>query len=198
MYLSQITLATRDPRRVASLMAGDAYRVHQTCWRLFPGADKRSFLYRRQPNGFVALCDMEPANPDGIWHVESKLFAPKLRKGDQLQFMVTANATVCRDGKRHDVMMNAKHLGTDPQEAARQWIIQRGPQHGFEAQAVRVGAYQHHLLRKPGHQIRFSTIDYDGALEVVDPDRFIATLIKGLGRAKSFGCGLLLVRRRRH
>jgi CRISPR system Cascade subunit CasE len=195
MYLSQITLATRDPRRVAALIGADAYRTHQTCWKLFHGADKRSFLYRRQPNGFITLCDQEPVDPDGIWHVESKSFAPKLREGDRLQFMVTANATVCKDGKRHDVMMNAKRCGNDPQEAARQWMIRRGEQYGFEAPLVRVGAHEQHMIRKPGNKIQFSTIDYDGVFKVIDPDRFIAALTQGIGRAKSFGCGLILIRR---
>jgi hypothetical protein len=43
-------------------------------------------------------------------------------------------------------------------------------------------------------QLRFSTVDLTGELVVTDAERFATTLASGIGRAKAFGCGLLLVR----
>jgi len=34
-----------------------------------------------------------------------------------------------------------------------------------------------------------------GALEIADPAAFLARLAQGFGRAKAFGCGLMLIRR---
>ncbi|WP_308340124.1 type I-E CRISPR-associated protein Cas6/Cse3/CasE [Thiolapillus sp.] len=34
-----------------------------------------------------------------------------------------------------------------------------------------------------------------GSLTVTEPDAYLATLKQGLGRAKAFGCGLMLIRR---
>lgn len=42
---------------------------------------------------------------------------------------------------------------------------------------------------------RIGVLDFDGELEVLDPERFVAALAVGFGRAKAFGCGLMLIRR---
>lgn len=42
--------------------------------------------------------------------------------------------------------------------------------------------------------IQFSSLDYTGALEIQDVDLFYNQMIKGFGKQKAFGCGLMLVR----
>ena len=44
-------------------------------------------------------------------------------------------------------------------------------------------------------QMRFSTVDFSGELSVVGPAAFGEALRDGIGHAKAFGRGLLLVRR---
>lgn len=39
------------------------------------------------------------------------------------------------------------------------------------------------------------TVTFEGVLNVIDPDRLVMLLENGIGPAKAFGCGLLLVRR---
>ena len=43
--------------------------------------------------------------------------------------------------------------------------------------------------------MRFSTVDFSGELSVVGPAAFGEALRDGIGHAKAFGRGLLLVRR---
>ena len=43
--------------------------------------------------------------------------------------------------------------------------------------------------------MNWSALDFSGELTVIDPAAFIVALSKGIGPAKAFGCGLLLVRR---
>ena len=43
--------------------------------------------------------------------------------------------------------------------------------------------------------ICFSTLDFSGLLTVADPEKFLSTLYGGIGPAKGFGCGLLLIKR---
>jgi CRISPR system Cascade subunit CasE len=38
-------------------------------------------------------------------------------------------------------------------------------------------------------------VDVSGLLTVIHPVHFLATLCGGLGHAKGFGCGLMLIRR---
>jgi CRISPR system Cascade subunit CasE len=57
------------------------------------------------------------------------------------------------------------------------------------------------VLALPGHvgkrrrQPQFGVLDLAGTIEVTDSDAFLAALAQGFGRAKAFGCGLMLIRR---
>ncbi|MCK9609141.1 MAG: type I-E CRISPR-associated protein Cas6/Cse3/CasE [Methylomonas sp.] len=50
------------------------------------------------------------------------------------------------------------------------------------------------LINK-GQKSGFSTIDFTGDMQIPDSEKFRQTLFNGLGRAKAFGCGLLMVKR---
>jgi CRISPR system Cascade subunit CasE len=41
----------------------------------------------------------------------------------------------------------------------------------------------------------FGVLDFAGLIEVADPSVFVARLGQGFGKAKAFGCGLMLIRR---
>jgi len=145
---------------------------------------------------------------------ETKRFEPSLQKGQKLAFSLRANPVVAkrRPGKKnsshHDVLMNAKatakEQGIDDQrgiseamdEAARSWLHDRSKKCGFSLSVVpEVHGYNQHVQRRKGLTIRFSSVDYQGILEVTEPDSFKETLFNGLGRSRAFGCGLMLVRR---
>lgn len=136
--------------------------------------------------------------------------SPKQRIGDK-----KAGAAM-RRVVRHDVVMDAKkrllaerglsrwqdwtsddkpQLYDLAREACSQWLISQGRIRGFEADAdtLRVDAYTQH--RGKSDRLRFSSVDFAGELTVLDPPAFGEALRQGIGHAKAFGCGLLLVRR---
>jgi CRISPR system Cascade subunit CasE len=66
--------------------------------------------------------------------------------------------------------------------------------------ALRVDGYTQHRVRRAGAAsdgmpIRFSTLDFEGMLEVRDPEVFLKAVVAGFGPQKAFGCGLMLLRR---
>ncbi|MCA1770770.1 MAG: type I-E CRISPR-associated protein Cas6/Cse3/CasE [Halomonas sp.] len=163
---------------------------------------------------FYVLSDREPVPVSGLLEAQCKPLSPALEVGDQLAFRLRANPTVAKSvvgnrGRRADVLMAAKYpfeagkartsqACTDAMDhAARGWLAERAESWGFRLPAEpEVGAYRQHALPKEkGRLIRFSSVDYEGLLEVSDPGRLIETLAQGIGRAKAFGCGLLLLRR---
>lgn len=81
------------------------------------------------------------------------------------------------------------------QETGVAWLAERAARHGFKLNVptVVVEAYEQHG-GKAG-VLRFSSVDFSGELTVTDPAAFHQALQKGIGHAKAFGCGLLLVRR---
>jgi CRISPR system Cascade subunit CasE len=163
---------------------------------------------------FYVLSDREPVPVSGLLEAQCKRLTPALEVGDQLAFRLRANPTVAKSvagerGRRADVLMAAKYpfeagkartsqACTEAMDhAARGWLAERAESWGFRLPAEpEVGAYRQHALPKEkGRSIRFSSVDYEGLLEVSDPGRLIETLAQGIGRAKAFGCGLLLLRR---
>ncbi len=113
MYLSRITLHTSElsPAQLLHLVERGEYVMHQWLWDLFPGGKERQFLYRREElQGafrFFVLSQEQPA-ASAIFDVQTRPFAPTLSAGQTLRFNLRANPTVCKNGKRHDLLMEAK------------------------------------------------------------------------------------------
>jgi CRISPR system Cascade subunit CasE len=57
---------------------------------------------------------------------------------------------------------------------------------------LRIEGYEQH--RGKGGPLRFSSVDFSGTLRVRDPQALRQALFEGVGHARAFGCGLLLVR----
>lgn len=74
------------------------------------------------------------------------------------------------------------------------WLQARAESSGFQIDpdSLVVEAYRQQGGKRG--QLCFSTVDFRGQLTVTDPERFTAALHGGIGPAKAFGCGLLLVR----
>ena len=79
-------------------------------------------------------------------------------------------------------------------KACTAWLSAQAARNGFEVvvDSLNVDTYSQHRGKKA--EIRFSTVDFSGELIVSDAARLTAALGNGIGRAKAFGCGLLLVR----
>ena len=85
------------------------------------------------------------------------------------------------------------------QQVGRAWLERQGARAGFtltEPTLLRVDGEDHRALPRDGRRepIRFSVLDFEGVLEVTEPALFVTGLANGFGRAKAFGCGLMLIR----
>ncbi len=83
------------------------------------------------------------------------------------------------------------------------WLSKKGARHGFEViQATEddkpvfsAEGYMQHRLLKKGENAGYSSVDFGGMVRATDAEKFKDALLLGIGRAKGFGCGLMLVRR---
>lgn len=184
----------------------------------------RDFLFKRSEVGglprYHVVSTRVPAQDGLAWNVQTKLYQPQLQAGDVLEFELCANPVVTRkiDGKhaRHDVVMDAKRqfliergyeswafvpLAERPEpydllaQTCAQWLQAQGKRCGFDVfvDQLSVDGYQQHIVKNG--KLKFSTVDFLGALVVTDAAKFVDMLHSGLGHAKAFGCGLMLVRR---
>jgi CRISPR system Cascade subunit CasE len=125
-------------------------------------------------------------------------------------------------GKRCDVVMDAIHATPRGEraearrdaiiEAGLGWIARQGEKSGFilprgepslregaesvdRDQSVRVMGYRTLRISHGRVPAQLGILDFEGVLEVREPEVFVSALTGGFGRAKAFGCGLMLVRR---
>ena len=142
--------------------------------------------------------------------IDVKPFAPNLAMGDRLGFALRANATRMKlGGARVDVVMDALHglpkgeragkRDAIAQEEGAAWVARQGNAAGFVPRSVVVQSYAARALagyRGPRKgQPQFGVLDMVGEVEITDPSAFVAQLALGFGRAKAFGCGLMMIRR---
>jgi CRISPR system Cascade subunit CasE len=92
------------------------------------------------------------------------------------------------------------------QEEGEEWLTEKGCNKGFKLQNVVVDSYRQMQFYKRGtsKSIKISTLRFTGTLLVNDPAIFIQEnfekhndkneYIAGIGPAKAFGCGLLLIK----
>lgn len=222
MFLSRITLDHKADALAVAQILRDEYRLHQSIWSLFTDHPdrERDFLYRlehAQNTQIYALSDREPAG-DTPWRIETRIFDPALKRGEGLRFRLRANPVVSRKGgdgksRRHDVVMDLKKQSRSPQhvgngngtvqqrdliqEAGFAWLARKAEASGFEVQPHQVAceSYTQHRLNKKGREVRLSSIDFQGLITVTDPDLFREAVFRGIGPAKGFGMGLMLLRR---
>ncbi|MES9993559.1 MAG: type I-E CRISPR-associated protein Cas6/Cse3/CasE [Candidatus Thiodiazotropha sp.] len=214
-----------DAESLARVMCEDGYRDHQQLWGLFEtdSGAKRDFLYRREQSSgnfsrFYLLSARKPKSSSGLWCVETKEFKPVIQRGQRLAFVLRVNPVVTRKNEngrqqRHDVVMDLKHqqhykelneserpaMRMLIQEAGERWLKSRAERYGFSFDKgdVSVDGYTQHISRKRKQKspIRYSTLDVSGLLTVDDVGLFLQSLYDGIGPAKAFGCGLMLVRK---
>jgi CRISPR system Cascade subunit CasE len=205
------------------LLAGtQGDRNHGLVWSLFSGpaegenVEARDFQFREaEPGVFIIVSKRPPEDPHSLWTLESKPYEPALAIGDRLGFVLRANPAMAvpqpgeKRGKRVDAIMHAKSKLDDEARKAfgkdqaavvgLEWLTKRGPNIGaeFDAGACSATGYSQIRIPRPKREksIEFSEIEYAGALTVTDPAKLQAALFNGIGKAKAYGCGLMLVRR---
>lgn len=174
---------------------------------------------------FYILSQREPVQSDLFLPLNTAEFKPVLAQGDRLSFGLRANATKdrrvpkdengSRRNRRVDLVMDTlygtpgqKELGDGAvserpakrmetaDRVASEWLAALGQRTGFDVERLQVENYSvRRIFRGERPSVTFGLLDVEGILKVKQPDSFLAALAKGFGRARAFGCGLMLIRR---
>ena len=187
------------------------------------GGAESTFLWRAdRKEGCYYLLGPKPEAEGGFFSIESKAFEPSFSRGDRLAFELRLNATVDRKvrtdaagnpiRKRCDVAMDLlkseeqrkgrsqfrrlEHRMVLAERAAEGWFAGRVEKFGIRLEKLLLEGYRAEKFpRNAGKSGVLGVFDLKGALTVTYPERFVERLVKGFGRGKAFGCGLMLVRR---
>jgi CRISPR system Cascade subunit CasE len=206
MFLSRVEIpwdAVRNP-----------YEIHRQLWRLFPGEDKeprknaeegrQGFLFRvenNQPGRPLRLLIQSWQAPEptaGLTIVGTREFQPQPAHGQRLAFLLTANPVkTIIDAQRETKSGKSSEKCRVPlihESEQREWLKRKLIGAG-EFEGVNVVPHAPVFFRKGNRGGKIVMVTFEGVLRVNEPGTLIAYLENGIGPAKAFGCGLLLVRR---
>ncbi len=208
-----LTRAIITPRTLFNRGIRDAYAWHQLVWQAFPGRDgeKRDFLTRLddKPKGaqMLIVSPVEPRRPDWLgasdaW--ESKPIPSDYFQARRYRFQLRANPThkPVKDSEGNyiaDAKKRKRRAITGDAELAA-WLRRKGETGGFRlcenAELEIWRDTQHFEKRRENIRQRgiHSAVNFSGVIEITDPALFLkTTFAKGVGSAKAFGFGLLVL-----
>ncbi len=202
-WLARVIL-TKDDLESCRLI--DTYKWHKAVWQCFPdfqGGD-RPFLLRFNQRDEGAqtyiLSDVEPVRPDWCpvrgWAI--KEISAGFLEHARYRFDLLANVTkklIVRDasGARRK---NGIRVPLIHEEDQRNWLCAKGLQHGFlldESVAISIDPAGRYPFRRAGKYGLHVGVRFRGVLNVTNKDLFSMAFYKGIGSAKAFGFGMLLL-----
>ncbi len=194
--------------------ACNPYNFHRQLWRLFPGEQRETrsngeesrqgFLFRIEdnPTGRPARLLVQsrraPEAASGLVVVGTREFQPQPAAGQRLAFLLTANPVkTITDAQRETKPGKQSEKCRVPiikEEDQREWIARKLANAGeIEAASILPHAPIH--FRKGNRGGKLAAVTFEGVIRVLEPVVLASLLENGVGPAKGFGCGLLLVRR---
>ena len=203
LHLTQILVPYEDAVRL--LRIRDTYDWHQRAWQAF-GKGKvpfRDFLIRvdRKEEVFrmIILSNSIPAKPD--WCPTdcfgSKEIPPEFFTHAHYRFSLLANPTrKVRSNKAGERTKNGRRLAISNRDELIVWIQRKAEAGGFSVNGdslrtiPRGREYFHKNTMSHGVH---AAVEFQGELEVKDSNQFRITIASGIGSAKAFGFGLLVL-----
>lgn len=208
MYLSRVVIDKNNRKKIKDLTHVGAY--HAWVEDSFPeehGLEERTRKLWRidylNDNAYLLL--VSPNQPSlellekyGVENsAESKEYSPflaSLHNGMKLNFRVTLNPVISKSiPNSHQRGRVLPHISLEHQ---RKFLLDRSKVNGFDLQeeAFTIVERGYALFKKKGQKdLRLVKVTYEGVLTVIDEQRFREILIKGLGKKKAYGFGLMTV-----
>lgn len=203
-YLTQVLIDCATARRLR-LWKLDSYAWHQAVWKAFPGRDgqQRDFLTRLDERGggfrLLIVSPQIPTRPDWCpseaW--QTKPIPERYFSRRRYVFELRANPTkkVAKLGPDGQPTKNGQRVPLRKREELVAWIKHKGEQGGFEIETDRLRTipYGPERFQKNGSHGTHTAVEFQGVLTVTDPQKFHGTFTCGVGSAKAFGFGLLVI-----
>ena len=203
--MTYLTQATIDFATAAKRGFIDSYSWHQAVWKAFPGREgqQRHFLTRldEHDDGYRLLIVSPeiPIRPDwclaDYW--KTKSIVPSFFTKRRYAFQLCANPTkkITKLNPDGSPAKNGKRIPLRTREELIKWIQHKGEQGGFvvEERTLRTIPLGCKQFVKCGARGMHNAVEYKGILNVIDTAKFHEIFTRGLGSAKAFGFGLMVI-----
>lgn len=195
-----------DRAAIKALRITDPYSLHRVVYGLYPDARDAAAKAGSTPSGILhadrggdfrgrrilMLADRAPADhaEGGFGKVRSKVIPISFLDHARYRFQVIVNPT------RRD-SASRRLLPVKGREAVAAWFAERGSTSwGFRVDPQHLQVDRIDVLRfkdKAQRDVTLAQAHVQGQLEVTDREHFRHSFAAGIGRGRSFGCGLLQV-----
>ena len=197
----------------------DNYAWHKKAWTLFehhPELKERNSLPQndRGPTPFLSRYTLKPSHAELLLVSTFQPQKPTWCSDDQWQlinidesylsqpnyfFDLYANPTksVKKPNGNGGYTKNGRRLTLMDESAQREWILKKGKIHGFQpAQEIplQIGKPVNHPFNRNGKKGLHIGVRFQGALHVTNRSAFKKAFQEGIGTAKGFGFGLLMIK----
>ena len=203
-HLTQITL---DLATAARLGLRDSYDWHQAVWKAFPGHDgePRDFLTRldQRREGFrlLVVSPQPPIRPEwcpeGAECWKTKMIPQTYFTRTRYAFQLCANPTrkISKELPGGTPTKNGRRVPLRSREELVEWLVRKSTQGGFTVDegTLRTFSRGRAYFEKKGQTGLHSAVEFQGVLTVIDPAKFHDAFTRGIGSAKAFGFGLLVI-----
>lgn len=206
MFLSRVEIPWEYAR--------NPYNLHRQLWRLFPGEEREArrsedesrqgFLFRIETNQtgcparLLVQSRRAPEVASGVSLIGTRKIQPQPFAGQRLAFLLTANPVKTIADAQRDAKPSKKsekcRVPIIKEEDQLEWIVRKLAGAG-EIESTNILPHAPIYFRKGNRGGKLVSVTFEGVLCVSDPARMIERLVNGVGPAKGFGCGLMLVRR---
>jgi CRISPR system Cascade subunit CasE len=199
MYLSRVFL---QPRKL-----NNAYEWHRALWTLFPNVERglaSPFLYHMESMNLASgaqvlmQSSIEPvAHSEQARVLATKSFPANFQIGQRLAFQLLANPTKCISDTQNKA--NKKNQGKCRvplirEEDQRDWL-QRKLTGAVNIGELTIRNHAPLYFRKGNRAGKVVPVLFEGTITIRDVEKADDVWRNGVGPAKAFGCGLLMVRR---
>jgi len=206
MFISRVEIPWETAR--------NPYDLHRQLWRLFPGEDhetrtsseqdRQGFLFHIEEQGtgrparLLVQSRRAPVRADGLLLLGSREIQPVPSAGQRLAFVLKANPVKTITDAERDAKAGKQS------DKCRVPLIKEAEQHDWLVRKFSSAAtlestdillHAPLYFRKGKRAGKLVTCTFEGVMRVEEPERLTHLLENGVGPAKGFGCGLLLVRR---
>jgi len=194
MYLSKVKLQAKG--------LNNAHEWHKALWTLFPnlapGSTAPFLFFIEQMNlakgaDLLMQSDSLPEESSDMARVlASKSWQPQFLQGQRLRFSLRANPTKkIRDQDDRERKIRVPLIKEEEQE---NWLFRKLGDAG-EVQQLEIQKHPPIYFRKGGRAGKVVPVSFEGILEVQNPEALRLIWEKGIGPAKAFGCGMLMIKR---
>lgn len=191
--------------RVATkaLRITDPYSLHRVVYGLYPDVrddaqkqqgDSSGILYvdlggDARGRKILMLSNRPPAPhaEGGHGQVQTKPIDPTFWQHDEYAFAITINPV-----RRENA--SGKIIPVKGRDAIAQWFCERAAAWGFQVDANSLqvlGTEVQQFTDKSKRPVTLAQAQLKGRLRVINRERFLISACKGIGKGRTFGCGLL-------